>query len=137
MDIFTKEKRSQIMSRIRSKDTGPEMTLRRVLWSSGLRYRVNYNIPGKPDIVFVNKRIVVFVDGCFWHGCPTHSRIPKTNKQFWEEKIKRNIKRDKKANDVLSSKGWTVLRFWEHDINQDLRNTIKKIRKKIDSAPKL
>ncbi len=133
MDVLTSKQRSYCMSQIRSKDTGPEIKLRKSLWSLGLRYRLHYKLPGKPDIVFVSSRIVIFVDGCFWHGCPYHGVQPKTNSKFWNEKIRTTKYRDKRNQKLLEKSGWKVLRFWEHDIkNPDLEigNIILNILKK-------
>lgn len=79
-------------------------------------WRRNYPLPGKPDFVFPKRKIVVFVDGCFWHGCPLHGTIPKTNQAFWDKKLTRNIERDKEVNKILSEKGWRVIRFWQHEL---------------------
>ena len=127
MDVLTREQRSYNMSRIRGKNTGPELLLRRYLWKSGFRYRLHYKLPGRPDIVFVARKIAVFVDGCFWHGCPLHSVRPKTNSTFWNTKIQGNIDRDGKNQQLLEQEGWTVLRFWEHDIEKDLDTVTKKL----------
>lgn len=127
MDVLTPEQRSYNMSRIRGKNTGPELLLRRYLWNSGFRYRLHYKLPGRPDIVFVTRKIVVFVDGCFWHGCPQHGVRPKTNSTFWNTKIQGTIDRDKKNQQLLEQEGWTVLRFWEHDIEKDPAGVTKKL----------
>lgn len=124
---MTPAQRSRCMARIRSKNTGPELTLRKELWRLGLRYRLHHNVFGKPDLVFMSARVAVFVDGCFWHGCPSHSSIPKTNPFFWKKKISQNIHRDKKVNERLSSEGWTVLRFWEHEIKRNIEQVICKV----------
>jgi DNA mismatch endonuclease, patch repair protein len=120
VDKFSKEKRSSIMKAIRSKNTGPEVKLRKVLRARGLRYRVYYGIE-KIDIAFPSKKLAVFVDGCFWHGCPLHSHIPKSNKDYWLPKLKRNMERDGAKDERLKGEGWTVMHFWEHEmINVDL-----------------
>ena len=91
-DRFSKETRSRIMSRIRGKDTKPELAVRRILWKLGLRYRVHdRTVLGTPDISNKRRRLAVFVDGCFWHGCPVCYREPKTNRDFWRSKISRNM----------------------------------------------
>jgi|SRR5208283_2356351 len=127
-DTITKEQRSYIMSRIRGKNTGPEVKLRKLLYSKGIRgYRIHYDLPGKPDVVFVRKRIAIFVDGCFWHKCPSCFRKPKTRTQFWIKKINKNVNRDKKTNQVLSELGWTVIRIWEHEIKKEPEKTIKMV----------
>ncbi|MDR0593955.1 MAG: very short patch repair endonuclease [Bifidobacteriaceae bacterium] len=103
----------------RSRDTGPEIALRKLLFARGLRYRVSY----KPladkrvtvDIAFPGPRLIVLVDGCFWHGCPLHHRLPKTNTDYWRAKIDRNVERDAAVSARLEAAGWRVLRFWEHE----------------------
>lgn len=127
MDVLTREQRSYNMSRIRGQDTGPELLLRKSLWKMGFRYRTHYKLPGKPDVVFVSRRIAIFVDGCFWHGCPVHGVRPKTNAAFWEKKIQSAIDRDKKNKVLLEKEGWTVLHFWEHEVEEDLEGLIKKL----------
>jgi len=104
------------MSRNRGKDTGPEVALRVLCWSSGLRYRLDVKIIGKPDFVFVREKVAVFVDGCFWHGCPAHYNAPKTRSDFWEAKLHKNRLRDEMVTKELQDSGWLVLRYWEHDI---------------------
>lgn len=96
--------------------------LRRALWAAGLRYRLNWfpSLPGKPDIVFPGPKVGVFVDGCFWHGCPIHGHIPKSRENYWNPKLERNIQRDANATTQLSERGWRVLRFWEHQIKNEL-----------------
>ena len=113
-DVLTKEQRSRCMSAIRGKDTKPEILLRKVLWHKGYRYRLKNRLPGRPDIVFPTERVAVFVDGCFWHGCPEHYQKPATNAAFWREKIRKNRQRDTEVSALLKSEGWKVLRFWEH-----------------------
>jgi len=126
-DIMTAEQRSRLMSRIRGRDTGPELALRRALWARGVRYRVNHSIPGRPDIAFPKQRLAVFVDGCFWHGCPEHAVKPKRNARFWEEKLARNIRRDAKVNIELKQAGWAVLRFWEHQVECNVETCVEKV----------
>jgi DNA mismatch endonuclease (patch repair protein) len=115
-DDRTQTQRSETMRRVRSKDTSCELLLRRELHRRGLRYRLHTDLPGKPDIVFVSARLAVFVDGCFWHGCPEHCRIPTTNRRYWEAKIARNQKRDATADAALRADGWRVVRVWEHRV---------------------
>ena len=112
--------RSETMRRVRAKDTSCELRLRKELHRRGLRYRLHARLPGKPDMVFASARVVVFIDGCFWHGCPEHGRIPATNRDFWERKIARNRERDVAAALALKSEGWKVIRVWEHDVRRDL-----------------
>lgn len=104
----------------RGVNTRPERLLRSLLHSHGLRYRVNMRfkvngVPVRPDIVFTRQRVAVFVDGCFWHGCPTHMSWPKSNRKFWGTKIARNRQRDREQDALLHDAGWTVVRIWEHE----------------------
>src|SRR5690606_20366431 len=105
MDVLSPSQRSNCMSRIRSRDTKPEISLRRALWGKGLRYRLKNRLPGRPDIVFTNRRIAIFVDGCFWHQCPIHGRIPESNRDFWENKLRDNTRRDADVTQYLKSQG--------------------------------
>ncbi|MFF9794821.1 very short patch repair endonuclease [Streptomyces bacillaris] len=102
----------------RGRDTGPELALRSLVHAAGLRYRVAAKpLPGMrrtADLLFRPTRVAVFVDGCFWHGCPEHFTPPKTNPGYWREKIDRNIQRDRETDARLADSGWLVLRFWEH-----------------------
>ncbi|MBD3617862.1 MAG: very short patch repair endonuclease [Chromatiales bacterium] len=126
-DVLTKEQRRHCMSAIRGKNTKPEKRLRKALWHMGFRYRITNKLPGRPDIVFPSEHLAVFVDGCFWHGCPKHFQQPKTNETFWREKIQENRERDKKNNFALEKNGWLVLRFWEHEIRKDTDACAKKV----------
>lgn len=111
--------RSRVMRAVKSKNTKPELVVRRALWKAGLRYRLHdARIPGKPDIVLMSRRTAVFVHGCFWHGhegCPSH-RIPKTRREYWEAKISRNKKRDETNQTALEQMGWDVIVIWECQI---------------------
>ncbi|WP_082122781.1 very short patch repair endonuclease [Methanoculleus sediminis] len=125
-DIFPKEKRSQIMSKIKAKNTSPELVVRRFLYSHGFRYRVHQkDLPGKPDIVLPKYRTVIFVHGCFWHGhsCKIGSglRKPKSNTDYWIPKIEKNIARDKENQRMLESDGWKVIVIWECDVKHEDR----------------
>ena len=109
--------RSELMSRIGSSDTRPEMRLRRRLWAEGFRYRVNMKTEGgRPDLVFKGPKVAVFVDGCFWHGCPDHYVRPRTRPDFWSRKLATNVARDRRQTLALEGAGWTVCRFWEHEV---------------------
>ena len=117
--------RSENMRRIKSKDTSIEIILRKELWKRGLRYQKNVkDIFGKPDIVFKGKKLVIFADSEFWHGKQllAGKHIPKTNTEYWVNKIKRNIERDKEVNEELKKQGWKILRFWEIDIKKNVSN---------------
>lgn len=115
VDNLDKAKRSKVMASIRSKNTLPELLLRRALFKRGLRYRIHVKkLPGTPDIVFASKRAVIRVEGCFWHGhnCKI-ARLPKTNVEFWREKINANVERDRRNLAMLEADGWRVCRVWE------------------------
>ena len=133
-DNLTREQRSLTMSRIKGSNTGPELRLRKALWAAGLRYRLNYKLPGKPDLVVVSARLAVFVDGCFWHGCPEHGVRPSDNSEYWNEKIEGNIRRDEQVNKELRNLGWTVMRFWEHEVHEDLAEVVVQILGKCSSS---
>lgn len=122
-DKMTPEQRHRCMSRVRSKDTKPELLVRKYLFSHGFRYRVCVKeLPGKPDIVLSKYRTVIFVNGCFWHGhgCGFYS-FPKTNVGFWEDKIRRNRERDRKEEAALRRMGWHVIRIWECQLKPKVR----------------
>lgn len=110
---------SRRMAKVRQKGTNAEIALRRELYRGGLRYRIDYQVMKKPrrvaDVAFPRLKIAIFVDGCFWHGCPEHATWPKQNGEFWREKIEANRHRDADTNLRLLDAGWTVLRFWEHE----------------------
>jgi DNA mismatch endonuclease (patch repair protein) len=107
------------MKRVRRSDTEPELLLRKELFRRGLRYRLDVRPIAtsrtKPDIVFPGPKVAVFVDGCFWHQCPEHGTMPKSNRSWWKEKLDANVARDRRADEALSEAGWTVIRVWEHD----------------------
>jgi len=117
-DILSPKERSERMSRVKGKDTKPEIVFRKALWREGLRYRLRSKVFGRPDIVFPGPKVAVFVDGCFWHGCPEHYRAPKTRTDWWENKISGNKKRDIEVTRYLEDNGWKVLRFWTHDLKR-------------------
>ena len=129
-DKFDKKTRSTIMSKIRAKNTSLEVNFRKLLWKYGLKgYRIHYKLPGKPDIVFVSKRIVIFLDGDFWHGYNWKKLGKIPPKEYWQDKIQKNIDRAKKYNRMLRKDGWNVLRFWEHELKKNPEKCIKKIKK--------
>lgn len=105
------------MARIRGRDTKPERWLRSLLWARGFRYRLHAKkLPGRPDLVFHARKTVVFVDGCFWHGCPEHYVRPRSRALFWAEKLRENVNRDRMQCRELESMGWRVVRLWEHQV---------------------
>lgn len=117
------------MSRIRRRDTKPEMVLRRGLWQSGLRYRVDLRVEGaRPDVLFTRQRVAVFVDGCFWHGCPKHYIPPAGNAGYWSAKIERNRARDARNTQALQDAGYRVMRFWECDVKANVSCIVNQIR---------
>lgn len=130
------------MSAIPSKNTEPELILRKALWKENLRYRVNYKkLPGKPDIVFTKYRVVVFCDGDFWHGHNWAIRGLSSLEEelsgysdFWRKKIEHNIARDEEVNRLLTEQQWTVIRFWESDIRGNLDNCVQKIKDVLEMA---
>jgi DNA mismatch endonuclease, patch repair protein len=115
-DVFTPAKRSEVMRAVKSANTKPELTIRDILWSRGFRYRLDArDLPGRPDIVFRGKRAAMFVHGCFWHGhgCARGARVPKTNRDYWQAKITRNVTRDKATLAALKAQDWRALVVWE------------------------
>jgi len=145
MDHLTPQQRSKNMAAIRSKDTKPEMIVRKGLWSRGFRYRLNYKrLPGHPDLVLLKYRTCIFVNGCFWHGHMLHEvqneklkeknekltfdlvssaccKIPKTNREFWVKKIRRNMERDREEQRKLASMGWHCITIWECELKPKVR----------------
>ncbi len=118
-DRFSKSERSALMAKVRSKDTAPEMIVRKLAHSLGFRYRLHRkDLPGKPDLVFSGKKKVIFVHGCFWHGhnCPLGANQPKSNIEYWAKKLARNQNRDKKNKRSLEKMGWDVLIVWECEV---------------------
>lgn len=129
--------RRRNMQAIRSRDTKPERLVRSLLHAQGLRYRVAAKpLPGlrrTADIVFRPTKLAVFIDGCYWHGCPEHYVPPKTNPGYWSDKVARNMARDRNTDEQLKAVSWTVLRFWEHDPADDcavkIATTVRRLRK--------
>jgi len=128
-DIWSKQKRSDVMSRIRSQgNKETELRLIEIFKDEGIKgWRRKHKLVGKPDFVFRKERVAVFVDGCFWHGCPKCYMRPKSNKQFWDEKLRRNKARDRKVTRELKSAGWKVIRIWQHQL-QKQKNVAKRIK---------
>ncbi|AGC45637.1 very short patch repair protein [Myxococcus stipitatus DSM 14675] len=118
--------RSEQMARIRGTDTSPEVTLRRALWSRGLRYRLHTRTPaGRPDVVFPASHVAVFIDGCFWHGCPLHYARPRSREEFWSAKLVANVDRDARQSTLLEAADWNVVRVWEHEVVEDLASAVE------------
>lgn len=140
----TPEVTHKIMSAIKPRNTKPEMLVRKALWRRGLRFRVNYTkLPGRPDIVFTRAKVVVFCDGDFWHGhnwairgIPSFEDELAGYSEFWQNKIRGNVKRDKENKEKLESNGWIVLRFWESDIIANVGYCVDKIEESYKEALK-
>lgn len=134
-DFLSKETRSQVMSRIRSKDTKPERSLRSALFAAGLRgWRCHpKGVPGRPDVAFIRWRVAVFVDGRFWHGHPDYFTFGKSG-AYWDAKIARTQERDRVANEALAAENWSVLRFWDFDVEQDLEGCVTDIAVTLETA---
>jgi len=120
----------------RSRDTRPEVLLRSALHRHGLRFRKEYRIRNadrscRADVVFTRQRLAVFVDGCFWHGCPEHGRVPRSNNDYWRAKLARNRERDHATNAALVAEGWRVLRLWEHE---GVENAVRAVERALETA---
>jgi len=121
-DVYSREKRSEVMGRVKGRDTGPELKLRRLLTRLGLRYRLHRkDLPGRPDIVMAGRRTVVFMHGCFWHGhdCARGARSPKANAEYWTAKIGRNVARDRRVQGELAEAGWRPIVVWECELKDE------------------
>jgi DNA mismatch endonuclease (patch repair protein) len=117
------------MARIKGKDTSPELRLRRALWAAGLRYRVHYRTPaGRADLALVKARIAIYLDGCFFHGCPEHYVRPRSRTDFWSAKLRGNVERDRRQTLTLEAAGWRVCRVWEHEVFEALASIVDRIR---------
>lgn len=123
------------MARIRGENTRPELELRRAVWSCGLRYRLRERVFGtQPDLLFSASKVAVFVDGCFWHGCPIHYSRPRSRTEFWAVKLSSNIERDSRHTLQLEREGWRVVRLWEHDVWSDLEQAVERVRSAVEDA---
>ena len=137
MDKHTPEQRRRNMQAVKNKDSQIELLLRQELWSRGLRYRKNVNrIYGKPDIVFIGKKVAVFCDSEFWHGYNWNERKKdfKSHQEFWIPKIERNMERDAEVTALLESEGWTVIRFWGNEIKKNTAQCADIIEKAVHST---
>ncbi|WP_138485407.1 very short patch repair endonuclease [Dyadobacter bucti] len=133
--FVTSNVRSRLMGKIKGKDTKSEKALRKVLWGLGIRYRKNDpRLPGKPDIVIPRAKLIIFVDGEFWHGYNWKEKKDKikSNREFWIPKIERNMQRDQMNNKLLSQNGWTVLRFWDQELKKEFGMCLKKVLSFLD-----
>ncbi len=131
VDNLTAEQRSFTMSRIRSKDTTPELTIRRLVHARGLRFRLHKKgLPGRPDLVFSRAKVAVFVDGDFWHGWQ-FSRWRHKLGSYWRKKIERNRDRDRRTSEKLRREGWLVIRIWEHDVKEDAKSCVDRIEEAV------
>src|SRR5262245_16035140 len=130
-DVLTKKKRSQVMARIRARGNKvTELVLVRLLRFHKLTgWRRHACLPGKPDFTFYQQRLTVFVDGCFWHGCEKHCRMPTSNQSYWQPKIARNKTRDKAITTTLRKRGWRVLRIWEHELAARPEQCVNRIKR--------
>lgn len=127
-DTLSKEARSRNMSAIRATHTQLENRIAKELWNRGYRFRRNVrNLYGRPDLAMKKWKIAVFIDSCFWHGCNEHARVPSTNQEYWQKKMKRNKERDQVVTKYYQDAGWTVLRYWEHEIKKDSEKVIEEI----------
>lgn len=134
-DNMTPEQRSQTMSRIRKTDTKPELIVRRLCFARGLRYRkYDARLPGNPDLVFAGTRVVVFVDGDFWHGWQFHRWKHKLSSEYWKKKIRGNMERDRRNRALLRRDGWTVIRVWEHEVEADANACVNRVEKAVRGA---
>jgi len=134
-DHLTKDKRSWNMSRIRSRHTKPELIIRSLLHRSGFRFRINYdNLPGSPDIVLPKYRTVIFVHGCFWHRHPNCSKAtpPKTNKEYWQKKFKRNVSRDIEIREKLKKLQWHIIVVWECEVMKDPFSVFNEVTRRLE-----
>jgi DNA mismatch endonuclease, patch repair protein len=133
-DNLTQEQRSKTMRAIKSRSQ-LENRVSKALWRDGYRFRKNdKSLIGKPDISIKKYKIVIFIDSCFWHGCPLHGNMPKSNREYWEKKLSRNKERDQQVNEYYKEIGWSCMRVWEHELKQNFDQTVEKIKHFIDQA---
>ena len=134
--FYTTKKRSKIMSKIRGKNTKPELVFRKALWHKGVRYRIKNKLPGKPDISIKKYKLAIFIDGEFWHGYNWDEKKDniKSNRRFWVPKIERNMQRDQEVNHQLQEMGFIVFRFWSKEILNDLDRCINDVMMYLDTG---
>ena len=134
-DNLTPEDRRRTMQAIHGKRTRMEDRVCKHLWAQGLRFRRNVStLFGKPDIAVKKRKVVVFLDSCFWHGCPEHGNLPKQNAGYWTPKLERNRARDREVDEHYRALGWTVIRVWEHEVKQDFEAVAAKITRALEQT---
>src|SRR5206468_11107934 len=136
-DRLTASKRSEVMSKIKGKDTIPERKLRAALEKIGQRIETHPQLPGRPDIIISRSMVAIFVHGCFWHGCPAHYRVPKSRRAYWSGKLARNVARDHKVAKALRKTGWTVVTVWECQVRSDseaVASAVVRVVKRVSGA---
>ena len=129
VDVLTKKQRSYTMSQVKSKWTKIEVVVHDGLKRLNVPHKMHPDMVGSPDLILLNKKVAIFLDGCFWHGCNKDYKEPKTNVIFWRNKIKNNIKRDIKNKRLLRKMGWTVVSIWEHQINSNPKTVLNRIKR--------
>lgn len=129
--------KSEQMARVRRSGTSPELAVRQALWAAGLHYRIRNRLPGSPDLVYAGRRIAVFVDGCFWHGCPRHYSAPRNRRLFWAQKLRDNVARDRRVDATLRAEGWLPIHVWECETKseRDLDRIVRAVRNRAQMAP--
>ncbi|GKT14973.1 very short patch repair endonuclease [Acidovorax sp. SUPP2522] len=136
--VPTSSDTSRRMAKVRQKGTDAELALRREMYRLGLRYRIDFQVLKQPrrvaDVAFPGRKIAVFVDGCFWHGCPQHATWPKNNADFWRQKIEANRRRDVDTTARLEANGWTVLRFWSHESPNEAAKAVARVVAQVDAT---
>jgi DNA mismatch endonuclease (patch repair protein) len=133
-DSLSREQRSALMARVKTRDTAPEVALRRALWAAGVRgWRLHRPLPGKPDLVWQGRKVAVFVDGAFWHGHPDYYR--NQSGHFWNEKIARNRERDKKVDAQLAALGYEVVRIWDFEVERQPETCVERILSALSQSP--
>lgn len=137
MDTRTPEKRRQIMSAVRQKDTQPELRLRRALYKAGVRgWRCHYKrAPGKPDLAWPQRKVAVFVDGAFWHGHPSRHK-PGRSGPYWDNKIARNVQRDREVDERLAGLGWLAMRLWDFEVTRSLPASVARVEQLLEARPR-
>ncbi|WP_199118812.1 very short patch repair endonuclease [Pedobacter sp. ASV28] len=136
--FYTTKQRSKTMAKIKGKNSVPELLLRKALWAKNIRFRIHRNdLLGRPDLVIEKYKLAIFIDGDFWHGYQWNDRKPKTNQKFWLPKIERNMQRDRFVKQSLEGMGYTVMRFWEHEVKHHLMVCVNQVMLYIEAARSL